>query len=79
MTHTHMQVAFQKLLKNKEVNFLECLGHESVKLVRDMMIHMVLHTDMSKHFTSLQEFKVLAEQNQRSGALNPNLNPEPKP
>jgi len=28
-----------------------------------MMIHMVLHTDMSKHFVALKEFKTLAEAN----------------
>jgi hypothetical protein len=30
--------------------------------IREMIIHLVLHTDMSKHFVALKEFKTLAEE-----------------
>ena len=73
-THAHAHVTcilqvFDSMQTRPQINFMDELDYSLVGQLRDLMIHMVLHTDMSKHFVSLKEFKLLAEKNKSSPEL----------
>ena len=75
-TQTHAQAhvtcmlqVFDSMQTRPQINFMRELDYSSVGQLRDLMIHMVLHTDMSKHFVSLKEFKLLTEKNKSSPEL----------
>ena len=54
-----MLQVFDSMQTRPQINFMDELDYSLVGQLRDLMIHMVLHTDMSKHFVSLKEFKLL--------------------
>jgi cAMP-specific phosphodiesterase 4 len=47
---SHHVAATFALLKKPECNIFDCLNKEDLKVVRNFMIEMILHTDMAHHF-----------------------------
>ena len=50
----HLGVFFESLRTDERVNIFSGLDRELVTDIRELMIHMVLRTDMSGHFVALK-------------------------
>ena len=50
----HLGVFFESLRTDERINIFSGLHRELVTDIRELMIHMVLHTDMSGHFVALK-------------------------
>ena len=57
----HMRVFSESIKTRPDIDFFASCPADLYKHVRQQMIHLVLHTDMSKHFISVEQFKTLAE------------------
>mmetsp|Transcript_14325 Transcript_14325/g.22812 ORF Transcript_14325/g.22812 Transcript_14325/m.22812 type:complete len:488 (-) Transcript_14325:42-1505(-) len=59
----HLRVIFESMRTHSQIDLFEGLDEDVITELRDMMIRMVLHTDMSTHFVALKEFNTIAEKN----------------
>ena len=50
----HLGVFFESLRTDERINIFSGLHRQLVTDIRELMIHMVLHTDMSGHFVALK-------------------------
>lgn len=53
----HHVAASYSILANDDFNFLKHLNNVDFKKFREIMIHVILSTDMAKHFADLGKFK----------------------
>eukprot|EP00286_Rhodomonas_abbreviata_P002253 CAMPEP_0181347584 /NCGR_PEP_ID=MMETSP1101-20121128/33957_1 /TAXON_ID=46948 /ORGANISM="Rhodomonas abbreviata, Strain Caron Lab Isolate" /LENGTH=435 /DNA_ID=CAMNT_0023459809 /DNA_START=408 /DNA_END=1715 /DNA_ORIENTATION=- len=53
----HSSAVFMRLWHDEEINLLQHLSSDQQQVIRSLVIHMVLGTDMSKHFSELKEFR----------------------
>ncbi len=56
MENHHVAASFE-LMTDEDLNFLINFSKDDYKKVREIMIHMILATDMTKHFSDLAKFK----------------------
>jgi hypothetical protein len=59
----HSASAFYMILHNPDMNFLENFAKGQLKVVRNLIIRMILHTDMKQHFGVVTLFKNRASTN----------------